>query len=443
MTTIDLELSSPPASIDNSTALAWPRWKLRAFRLAFVAVVLATATVAPLLMRYLYFQPIVRTVTAVVRPASFTVTDGLLAIGAFIIGGGDTAFVENPAPRYATRAAVTAAAYFLGFFLVSVVITTAWSLADTHRTQYTSLDDRTRVYVRYLLAAAMMLYGMTKVIPTQFGFLPPGELLRPLGQLSRFDMLWTFMSVSPGYTMFAGGVEVLAALLLFSARTTLLGALLAAGALTNVIALDIAYDLRGPLLTAILLLLLAVIILAPYVQPLWKFLLQPSVSDGRKEPSRGFRFHRWRYAPIAKAIVLVLMLGQLVQAGLQNRRAYFGAGRPVYGLFDVETIGSSGARVNGGTSDGRAWKRVGSAGRTDSNGLIVQFADGNVRQFRLEDDPSQRTWKLRQRTDEIASLRYDLQADGTVFLDGLIGKEPVKMRLRPVDPARFPLLDWR
>ena len=63
-----------------------------------------------------------------------------------------------------------------------------------------SLDDRTRIHARYLLALALMIYAVSKVIPTQFGYLPPGELLRPLGQLSRFDVLWTFMSVSPGYT---------------------------------------------------------------------------------------------------------------------------------------------------------------------------------------------------------------------------------------------------
>jgi len=86
---------------------------------------------------------------------------------------------------------------------------------------------------------------------------------------------------------------------------------------------------------------------------------------------------------------------------------------------------------------------VGSAGSTNSNGLFVQFANGEVRQFRLEDDSLRRTWKLRQRTDEVATLRYDLQSDGTVLLNGVIGSETVKMRLRPVEPTRYPLADWR
>lgn len=431
-----------PTSIQKPTALPWPRWKLRVVRFTFVLVLLATVHLLPLLTQYLYFQPVVRAVTATVRPGSFAVVDALIAIGALIIGGGDTALVENPAPRYVTRAAVTATAYFVGFLLVSAVITGAWSLVDKRRTQYTSLDSRTRVYARYLLAAVMMLYAMAKVIPTQFGFLAPGALLRPLGQLSRFDMLWTFMSVSTGYTVFVGVVELLAALLLFSPRTTLLGALLATGALTNVIALDIAYDVRGPLMPAILLLLLAVIVLLPYAQLLWRLVLPPLASDGPKAPSRRFRLP-WGYVLSAKAIVLAWLIGTLVQAGLQQRSTYFGVGRPIYGLFDVETLASGPATVNAGANDAGAWKLVGSAGSTNSNRLFVQFANGDVRQFRLEDDLVQRTWKLRQRTDEVATLRYDLQTDGTVLLNGVIGRETVKMRLRPVEPTRYPLADWR
>ncbi len=53
------------------------------------------------------------------------------------------------------------------------------------------------------------------------------------------------------------------ALLLFFSRMTLLGALLLGMALTNVVALDLAYDIRGPLMIASLLLFLDLFILGP------------------------------------------------------------------------------------------------------------------------------------------------------------------------------------
>ena len=207
----------------------------------------------------------------------------------------------------------------------------------------------------------------------------------------------------------------------------------------TIVALDIAYDVRGPLIGAILQLILTVIVLVPHAEPLWRFLLPPQVTD---RPS-DVRFRWLHHVTVVKGLVLVWVLGTLVSAGLERRSVFFGAGRPIYGLFDVEPVRSPDATVDRATTLSTAWRRVGSAGRSDSNALIVQFANSDVRQFTLEDNPSRSTWRVRRGRDEIATFRYELQADGVVFLDGVIGKEPVKVLLRPTEPGRFPLLDWR
>src|SRR5262245_25698909 len=118
------------ASIDDPAPVTWPRWKLRAVRVTFVLVAFATVHLLPGLTRYLYVEPVVRAVNVFVRPVSFAVVDALLATGALILGGGDTTVIENPQPRYGTRAVVTAAAYLLGLVLVSAAITTVWSAVD-------------------------------------------------------------------------------------------------------------------------------------------------------------------------------------------------------------------------------------------------------------------------------------------------------------------------
>ena len=94
-------------------------------------------------------------------------------------------------------------------------------------------------------------------------------------------------------------------------------------------------------------------------------------------------------------------------------------------------------------TDDTIWKRVGTSGRYDSSGLSVQFANGDVEDFRLKDDPLTRTWTVQQSTLQIATLRYQVEADGTVSLDGQIGKDPVKLRLRSIDPQKFRLLVGR
>jgi hypothetical protein len=404
-----------------------------------VAVVIATLHLLGPLTQYLFFRPLVDAANAIVRRVSFPVIDGVIATGAFIIGGGNPAVIETPNPRYATTAALTAAAYVIGFALVSSAITGIWSLLD-RGAAYASLGSRLRVYARYLLAATMLIYAMAKVIPTQFGFIAPGDLIRPLGQFSRFDFLWTFMALSTGYTIFVGAIELLAAFLLLSARTTLVGALLAAAALTNVIALDIAYDVRGPLVIAVLMLFLAAVVLVPFARPLWTFLLSVSVTAEDRRPTRRLLL-RSKYALVPKAVAVVWMVGILVHTGVGRRTTFFGSGVPVYGLFDVETLAiDDAARTR---ADAQVWRLAGHVGRSDNKSLGVQLATGDWRRFRLEDDTSQRLWTLYQQTTEVARLRYETEPDGAILLSGQLERTPVKMRLRPVEASRYPLVGWR
>jgi len=284
----------------------------------------------------------------------------------------------------------------------------------------------------------MMTYAVVKVIPTQFGFLTPGELLRPVGQLNRFWVLWDFMAVSTGYTVFAGLVELLGCVLLFFRRTTLLGALLLLVTLTNVFAMDVAYNVLGAAIVAGLLIVLSMIVIAPYAAPLGNVLLLAQADSMPAEPLTFLP--RWRFAPLAKVLILALLIAILVAGGLQQRRSYFGRGNAFFGLFDVDRFVRAGVPINPSADDVKTWKRVASDGRYDSGGLTVQFASGDVRQYQLLEDTANRLWTVRERSKIIATLTYTAAPDGSVSLDGRIGGDPVQLHLRPVDVRSFPLL---
>ena len=73
------------------------------------------------------------------------------------------------------------------------------------------------------------------------------------GRDSRPLVLSAFMAVSPGYTIFTGVVELFGAVLLVFRGTTLVGTIVLAGALGNLMAMDVAYRVgtltypnRGP-----------------------------------------------------------------------------------------------------------------------------------------------------------------------------------------------------
>ncbi len=60
----------------------------------------------------------------------------------------------------------------------------------------------------------MFSYGIDKLIPVQMSYPSVVTLTTPMGEFSRFDVLWTFMGVAPGYMMLTGFCEILAAVLL-------------------------------------------------------------------------------------------------------------------------------------------------------------------------------------------------------------------------------------
>jgi hypothetical protein len=284
----------------------------------------------------------------------------------------------------------------------------------------------------------MFSYAFVKVIPTQFGYLTPGELLRPLGQLSRFRMLWDFMAASPGYTIFAGALELLGALLLFFRRTTLLGAIVLAGALANVIAMDFAFRV-GALTYALSLLIIDLIILTPYAKPLIQILVTQRSGTLPSEPS--WPRHWWR-SPAAKAVLIFLLALPLIAINVQRRRSFYGAGNPIYGLFEVTSFVRNGHVVTPLASDSTTWKRMASDPHDGVDAILVQFANSDLHRFDIINDPVRHVWSIRQ-TDarHSGSFGYRTRPDGLVSLSGRLDENSIEMLLRPIDLEKaLPLL---
>jgi hypothetical protein len=416
-------------------AIRWSRTALIAFRFAIAAAVLSFFHLLGFTSNYLFFDRVRQSFDRWVAPIGNTEFRIAKYIGASALRlvTGSPGTLEEITARY--RYPVC---YLCAVVLVAAATAGIWTVADRRRTHYVALNRWLRVYARYTLALVMMVYALVKVVPTQFGFLTPGELLRPVGQLTRFWVLWNFMVVSTGYTIFAGLVELLGCVLLLFRRTTLMGALLLGAALTNVLAMDIAYNVLGAAMVAGILIMLAIVIVAPYTAPLMRVLFLGRADYMPAEPITVLA--RWRYALPAKILLLVLLVSVRVSDGLAQRRSYFGRSHAVYGMFDVDRFSRNGAPVTPLANDSKTWKRVASDGRYDGAALSVQYASGDVRQYRFVDDPANRVWTLREGSTIVATLRYSVAADGSVSLDGHIGADAVQLSLRPMDMQALPLL---
>src|SRR5437016_12321342 len=150
----------------------------------------------------------------------------------------------------------------LCFFVLALVATAVWSIIDRKQPNYQKLQQWSMIYVRFVLASAMISYGMNKVIKLQFPAPFLSRLLGSYGESTPMGLLWTFLGASKAYTMFAGAVEALGGVLLIVPRLTTLGALVSLGAIGNVFILNMSYDVPVKLYSFHLL-ALSVLLLMP------------------------------------------------------------------------------------------------------------------------------------------------------------------------------------
>ncbi len=204
--------------------------------------------------------------------------------------------------------------------LIALLATVIWSALDRKRRDYRVLHAWLRVAVRLMLASQMVLYGMDKVVPMQFGMLNLTKMAMPLGARTPFDVLWDFMAASTLYTVFAGSVELAGGLLLLVPELTTLGALICTAAMTNVFVLNVAYDVpvKG---RSLHLLLLSIFLLLPDLPRLTNIFVlhrtpEPAPEEALSRNAMVCRAARW--------VPLVLGLAMLCWIGVFGWRMYAG-----------------------------------------------------------------------------------------------------------------------
>jgi len=158
--------------------------------------------------------------------------------------------------------------FYLTALYVSVLGAALWSLLDAKRPNYNRLFYWFTLYIRYILGIVAIIYGIDKLIPVQMPHPDVVNLATPVGDLSRFQVLWDFMGISPGYMMMVGAGEVLGGLCLLFRRTFLFGSLLLLVILANVVAVNFFYNV--PIKTySTQLLVYAIFLIVPFAPKLY------------------------------------------------------------------------------------------------------------------------------------------------------------------------------
>ena len=189
--------------------------------------------------------------------------------------------------------------------MLAVLGTIVWSVVDRRRRSYVSLATATWTVLRYFVAWAMLSYGMSKVMKSQFYDLSPGVLHQRVGETPPMKLLWAFMGYSLPYTVFAGLAEVIGGVLLLWRRTATLGALLVIAVMTNVVMLNFCYDVPVKLYS-MQLLVMAIAIAQPAARRLIGAALGGAVAEVPARTRMSPRLERARI--IAKLLMIAGLL---------------------------------------------------------------------------------------------------------------------------------------
>jgi hypothetical protein len=302
--------------------------------------------------------------------------------------------------------------FYLTISLVSVVGAIVWTVVGRKTQEYYRARYWFRLYLSYVLALVLFFYGIDKVVPVQMPYPRIAALLTPVGENSRYSLFWSAMGLSPGYMIMTGLFEVAASFLLMNKRTRVFGYLLATVVLTNVVALNIFYNVPVKMFS-MLLLLYAIFLLYPYIRTLGAYFLS---NDTSSLAEKKYRFqNQWKN----KILFLVLFAVPLILFSLQtpselSRYKAYQKIRNSEKIYDINTFISKDT-LPPLLTDTLRWKRLLFSGRNEVVIINMQDArdsyqfdvDSNKKTITFHDNPDTLTWHVFQYTYP-ASDQYSL-----------------------------------
>lgn len=322
--------------------------------------------------------------------------------------------------------------HLLHLALLSGLLSLCWTAVDRKAGREARYHRLFHTACRYYLAVQLLSYGLNKVFKWQF-FLPePNTLYTTVGQLPRDLLYWTAMGSSWSYSVFAGGLEVVAGLLLFFRRTTLLGALLSTGVMANVVMINFSYDISVKVYS-LFLLLLSLVLVSAGRRRLYPLIGRPWVPQGKPAPRSG----RWY------GLVKLLTVAYIVADAtfVYFREWNFNddtARRPfLHGAYEVEAFTRNGALLPPLLTDSFRWRRLFVHRR---GYLIIQSMQETMTDYPLAYDTVRHQLHAEGPDGTAAVLDYRLTADSGLYLSGYWQGDSIGATLRKVKLQELPLL---
>ncbi len=334
---------------------------------------------------------------------------------------------------------------FLCYLALAAAATVLWSALDRRRESYERLYSWLRLLLRFLLAPSLIQYGAVKVIPAQMiSPLPVGVMGMRIGDLFPNHLLWWTVGASSAFETFIGSAELVSGLLLLLPRTTLLGALIAAGNMVVVFLLNMCYDVPVKLMS-LHFLVMALLLIAPDASRLaGVFFFNRRVEPARIAPVFSRRWLAWAPHAVVLLFGLWSVHASFQQAGRMYRE-HHPPKPPLYGFWSVEELAVDGKTVPTVTVPDRwRWVQVSAPGSFN-----VQLVDGSWVRYTLDVDRERKTLRLwRSKRDARGTVLRNVQGTpqaelsfrgpdpDLLLLEGELDGRPMRARLRKVPLLR-------
>ncbi len=314
-----------------------------------------------------------------------------------------------------------------------------WSILDRKRKSYTQANYWLRTFLRYYLIINCLSYGIDKWYALQMPFPNQSQLATPLGDFLPMRFSWMFIGYSTPYEMFSGTMEIIAGLLLLNRKTITLGLLVAFVVFTNVMVLNLCYDIPVKQFSMHLVLYCVYLLVNDIKRVLDFFVFNRAVNPNTIHyisfPKRWMR--------ITRIVLKLAFIGLFVIEPFFTTRAFytsFNKGtdiRPVHaGIYDVAVFAVNKDTIPPIITDTVRWKDVifesngqGSVGSTDT-AFRQRYRRGY---FNLVFDSTRQNISFKKSIasqNSIASFRYDFPDSSTIRLTGSKGKDSLYLVLK-------------
>lgn len=318
-------------------------------------------------------------------------------------------------------------AFIIAIF--SMLCAIIWSLADKEEKNFGRIWYMFRVAASYYLALQLFRYGFDKVFKGQFYFPEPNTLYTPMGHLSPDILYWSTIGSSYTYSVFAGILEIVPAILLLFKRTRIIGAMIAVGVMINVVMINFGFDISVKVFSLFLLLISLIIAWPGFRKLVQLYIKKEVVSEETQPPVMDTKGKRLAYVGI-KLLVIGLIVFESVymyaQSGIFNDDK---APRPyLHGAYEVMPDNNSGII-----------KRVFVHRR---GYFIFQFVNDEMQDFKLDYDLVNEQLIMTDYDDSV--LKFDFtysEKDSVLTLTGAINGRQTELKAKKLDLSKLPIHD--